>query len=295
MHPRTPLSSKQSKNFREKKRIQFAAKLILGVVVGGLFLFLVSYMSSVSALTITDIEVIGLDKEHVPQFRAAALKSLEGKYLGLFSRSNTFLFPHEELYALARAYPETDAVTFQRSGFDRVIATITEKEQHALVCTTLPDFTGALLSPDPEGACYFSDATGFIFKQAPSFSDTVYRRFYFPDLVVTPSREGGVGVFATSTTEFERITSVHEALSAHGIVVEATLSKGNNEYELYAHNPAPDASIVVVYFNTTVSTAEQVSNLISFWDHAVAAARAKGESVSFESIDVRYGAYVFYR
>jgi hypothetical protein len=293
MYSRTPISSRQSKNFnlkRKRKRIAVGVSGVFGMVA---LCFFLTYLFSSAVFKITDIRIAGIDTETTDSIHAAALDALTGAYAGIFSKSSTLFYPRSELMARVRTYPQVGEVEISRSGIHALVLNVTERKQAARICSTLPNFADTHSETDSEASCYFADERGYIFKPAPSFSGTVYPQFYFPDLVLSTSSQSAVGLFATSTEEFVKLREVYETVVASGISVEGMLAKSNNEYELYAHNADGDTSIVIIYFNTISSPTEQISNLISFWKHAQELARTNGRISSFDSIDVRYGSNIY--
>ncbi|MEK7641427.1 MAG: hypothetical protein AAB365_00355 [Patescibacteria group bacterium] len=297
-------ASRQSKSFTTKRRARTLLGVFGGIALVAGFLYIVSALSRVGPLTIETVRISGIDAESEQlALRASALGALEGSYLGIFSRANTLIYPKRTIVAKIKdQLASVERVSIDRDGAHTLNISIVEKEPAALVCVTLPDFNGTDLSLEDPGSCYFADGGGYIFKKAPSFTGNIYHRYYVPDLVSeASSTESVVGKSATSSDEFKALEKLYSTASANGIVSDAILIKANREYELYARNPPPvgaassAASTVVIYFNTLTSLEEQTANLVSFWKHMVDQARAKRETLQFDSIDVRYGANVFYR
>jgi hypothetical protein len=299
MFPRR--TSRQSKNFTAKRRMRTAFFVSVGVVSLALVVYCASAISSMESFQITAVSVDGVETDgEADALRASALESLQGAYLGIFSRANTLVYPKKTIGArITEEHPWVGAVSVSREGAHTIKLAVTEKESSALVCLTFPDFNGNDLSLEDPGSCYFADEAGFIFRKAPSFSGNVYRRYYMPDLGADASTtDAVVGTIATSSISFEALQKFYQSISEQGILVDAILVKPEGEYELYARNPAEDttsASTVVVYFNDSSPLDEQATNLVSFLRHATDQARAKKQSVRYDSIDIRYGSNVFYR
>lgn len=294
-------ASRQSKSFTAKRRtcaIILASASILSLAA---ILHVTSAISSADFLAITTVNVKGVETDiETDELRASALESLQGDYLGMFSRANTLIYPKKTIVAnIPQKFPWVGSVDVSREGAHGIELVVTEKEPAALICTTLPDFNGNDLSLEDPGSCYFADDKGFIFRKAPSFSGNVYHRYYAPELGADASTTDAlVGKFATSSVGFNKLDMFYASVSEQGIVVDAILMKPDGEYELYARNPTSDSSVastVVIYFNDASPLDEQATNLISFWKHMAEDARTKKQKLQFDSIDVRYGANVFYR
>lgn len=291
--------SRQSKTFAVRRRTRTMASIVAVVLVAILVIVIPSLLSSWSVFTLTNVQVSGVDQNEATAIHDIAMQAISGKYLGAFSRVNSFIYPKSHIKQLVKQkYPDIETIDVTRADLHTLTVTIHDKIPSALVCATLPDFNGNDLSLEDPGACYFTDATGLIFKKAPSFSGTMYNRYYIPDLASNTGETSSttlVGQYATSTSEFNRIQQVYSVVKQNDITADAILMKGAGEYELYVRNPNTSSSTAVVYFNTTSSTTEQVSNLISFWNHSVDVARSKNQRLEFDYIDVRYSPNVYHR
>lgn len=254
-------------------------------------------LSSWQALQITTIQVSGADEEYVSAIHDAATRELAGTYLGIMPRTNAYFYPRSRIReTIAGLYHAIESVDVFRTDRHTIVVTVHEKVPAALVCASLPDFDGDTISLLDSDSCYFVDAEGILFKKAPSFSGTLYDRYYMPDLAEREATSSAMlGSSATSTATFGIIRSIYSTIEGRGITVDAMLTKPSYEYELYVRNPGMSSSTAIVYFNTIASVDEQISNLISFWDHEVSRSRVDGKGVIFESIDVRYPPNVYHR
>jgi hypothetical protein len=304
MRPTSRLTSHQSRKFikRKKARGLVVGILIVVSIVSGLFAL--SRLSSLYALSIQTVEVQGADNDIAGSIQKVALNALEGKYLHLFSKSNTFIYPRDLVSsAVGSVSPRISSVKVKKSDMHTLEISVEEKAPKALVCANLPEFNGDSLSLENLDSCYFADTAGYIFASAPLFSGNIYNRYYAPDLSNTTSTENFViGSYATSSAEFTKLQEFYEGARLFGVDVLAILIKEAGEYELYARNSIQDQIVstssinaMVVYFNNSRSFRDQLVNLLSFWTKMKDQARSKGEVVNFDYIDVRYGSNVFYR
>lgn len=296
---RSRYSSRQSKTFTAKRRARDISRTIRIAGIVCLVILILWGLSCWSAFTITNVQVSGVEQEEVQAIHDKVMTAVSGRYLGLFPRDNSLIYPRSNIRdAIRSAYRDVESLAVRRSDRHTLTVAISEKKPAALVCATLPDFDGNDLTLDDSGACYFTDEVGRLFKKAPSFSGAVYNRYYIPDL--SASGDGAsstqlVGLQATSTVEFSTIQQIYSAIQHDNITVDAMLMKGGGEYELYIRNPDMGSSTAVIYFNTVSPVAEQVSNFISFWDHTLSDARAKKQRLEFDYIDVRYSPNVYHR
>lgn len=291
-------TSSQSKKFTLERRTRIGLFSTLVVVGCGSLIYFCSLIASWSAITISQVNVSGTDREEAEQIEESALASLRGDYLGIFARANSFLYPRSGIrQAIRSTYPAVATAVVARQGLKALSITIEEKHPAALVCVAYPDFDGNDLVLTDPGTCYFADATGYIFKKAPSFSGTVYHTYYIPELAPgTSTTDSVIGTYATSTDEFLRIEKFYSGVVADGIRVDAMFMKEGGEYELYARNQSRKGDTedivdtVVIYFNATGSIDEQLTNLISFWNHM----KTVRPVPRFSDIKLQYPPNVYY-
>lgn len=285
------VGSKQSGAFvrhRRERLVIGVGAVVISVVA---LVFTLSRLTMLPALSISGVAVEGAHPSLVAAVEQAALTSVSGRYLGLFSRANGMIYPRKQVEtSVAASVPQIASAEVSLRGLRTLVVTVTEREPEAVVCAGLPDFDGQSLMLDTAQACSFADADGRLYGQSPSFSGTSYKRYYAPV---------SDGIVATSTDEFHELQEFYDAVRRSGIGAEAILIKEGGEYELYLRNAsttaAPGGGTAVVYFNHARSFSEQLDNLVSFWTRMAEQAKAKRESLAFEYIDVRYGSNVFYR
>lgn len=300
MHPKSRLTSRQSAPFfkRRRERAIFSVGIALISILA--WVYVISRLSWLGVFAVTSVRVYGADRDVSGAVQAAALEALQGSYLGLFSRSNTLVYPHDAMVtAIRKSSARIDDADVRRDGRHGLAITITEKLPAAIVCAELPDFS-ADLSSNSSSDCYFADEKGFLFQKAPVFSGHIYDRYYAPALADNASSTGLVGSYATSTPEFQALQSFYETVKKNGIKIAGILVKEGGEYELYAENIgngslAQGSDLMVIYFNDARPLSDQLINLLSFWNRRVSEARAKHLTLRFDSVDVRYGSNVFFR
>lgn len=291
MRSRRHISS-QSRNFLKKKKGRGISIAALAIVSAVSWVFALSRLTHLAWFTIDSVKVIGADPDIANSLRAAAEAALKGDYIKLFSKSNSFLYPSKRIIeAVEAASPRLRDVAIEKDGLNSLVVSVNEKEEVAAVCDALPDFSFAGLN-SKDARCYAVDPTGFVFKPIDNIADRD-NRYYNPNIapIGTP-----IGSYIALTTEFRALQSFYGGVREVGINPEGVLVKDGGEYELYARNPGDSASndSMVVYFNDSNGIATELSNLVSFWKHAIDSA-APNKAVAFEYIDLRYGSNVFYR
>lgn len=292
--------SYQSKNFVDRRRQRLFVVVVLIFVAIVAWVFVLSRLTNVNALSIHDIVIVGTDTTISKEAKQVASRELEGKYLGLFYKDNIFVFPRKSIMqGIINISPKIATVKIQRYGWQAISIIITEKSPQAIVCAGLPDEMNAWFVSEYRGACYWADENGFVYEKTSSKNETKYNKYFIPDIDVLVG-DSFQAKFATSTQEFVLLQDFYDEIRKNGIYPQAILMKDNREYELYILNPnhsfaSDEKSLAVVYFNTSNSLSEQASNLVSFWKSMLDKTRSSGENISFEHIDIRYGSNVSYR
>ncbi len=111
-------------------------------------------------LLISSISVTGNDVTQASDIQNVVKENLQGKFLGLIPKSSIVFYPKSQIEkALATSMPRLSAVALTLTGADSVQVIVSERKPFALYCTD---------------KCYFMDETGYIYSEAPSFSDGVY-------------------------------------------------------------------------------------------------------------------------
>ena len=276
--------------------------MIIGIVASIVAIvslaFALSRFSALEYFSIESVRVYGADSDIVPIVQLVAYDAIQGSFLGIFSKSNAFIYPKAALTAaVINASPRILSAEVSRDGSKSLIISVTEKSPAAIVCAGLPDFdqNGAL---SDDGDCYAADESGLLFKKmAVSTGTPQIMRYYVPDL---PDDVSAIGSHATSTVEFAALQSFVAGARSAGIKPEGILFKDGGEYEMYADSSARSSGaatsspLIVVYLNDKAGFVSELSDMAAFWSHMTASAGA-GAPPSFEYIDLRYGSNVFYR
>lgn len=299
MLPRSRFEARQSKKFIERRQTRVIIIIALILISCATWLFSISRATHLNMFTVQAVNVHGADNDIIDSLQAAVYESMNGDYLGLFSKSNILLYPENKIITdVKQVSPRVESVSIKEESASSIGITVIEKTPAAIVCAGFPNFATAAGSDESVNDCYFADKAGYIFKAAPEFSGSVYNRYYIPDL-----GSAAIGNYATSSEKFAALLDFYNGVMKANISVAAILVKEGGEYELYARNPVQGASVAdlsdsdtaVIYFNDLRPFNDQLLNLVSFWKDADDKARKTHQRPAFEFIDVRYGSNVFYR
>jgi len=178
----------QSRKQKRKAPINPATLQLIKQLVKGFLFFLavglllasVWYVSRLEALTLKEIEVVGMETLNKVEIEAAVQPLLEGTYLGLIPRRFAWFYPEEAVVKAVSDIPKIKTVSLKVEDSKRLAFNVTEYFPDALWC----DYAN-------RSQCYFFDETGYGFAQAPNLTGGSLLRFF--TLQTNPER--GVNPF----------------------------------------------------------------------------------------------------
>ncbi|MCX6754694.1 MAG: hypothetical protein NTU81_02610 [Candidatus Nomurabacteria bacterium] len=153
-------------------------RLKFSILFFALFIFLIggfSYFSQDKHVTLEKLEITGTHIINQSDIEDEVLKDISGKYLHLFSRSNSFIYPHRQIYNnLLLNFPRIEKLSVYRDNLKTLHISLVERTGSSLYCgNDIPTN-----KEDIGENCYFINNDGFIFDKAPYFSGNVYFKYY---------------------------------------------------------------------------------------------------------------------
>lgn len=238
-----------------------------GAYVSGIPQFLVQTVA-ISGNTVTD----GMLIEDVVR------SELKGRYLGLFSKENSFLFPRRAIErAVLSEFQRVRSVEVARKGLNTVIVVVEERKPRALWCEgNTPFLKGKSLTE-----CYFLDNSGFIFSHSPDFSRNVFVR-YFGGVSATNT----IGSFFAQA-QFAEYDFFVQSLRGEKLPISDMVLLHSGDIELYLE------SGVKILFEARQDLGTILSNIKLLIEREELALLST--TPRFEYIDLRYGNKVFYK
>ena len=278
---RSSRNSRQSHTFNERRRKRRIVVASLSATIAVAWFVAVWAFINASWFSIQTVTVYGVDASVASSVKALAEATLKGKYLGLFSRSSTLIYPHDDIARnIGTTSPLIAGATIYREGLHGLGISVTPKTSSAIICSDLPDWNGSTLLVESATNCSFADISGHVFDAAPSFSGSAYNRYYMPSF----DRVAGAG------PHFADLQSLYENVRRIGIEPLGMLVGDDGEYELYASNRSA-TSTLIIYFNDSGTISTELANLTAFWNTI----DVKGSAPAYDYIDVRYAPNIFYR
>lgn len=178
-----------------RKRRRRARIFIVSVVSILLVLSCLVGLTYLSSLQIKDVAISGAQTLSSSTIEAFVRDRLAGEYWYVFSKSNIFLYPRQQIAAdLMRAYPVLASADVHAADFHTVVVNLVEREPRAILCSQ-------------DNRCLFMDENGVAYTDAPTFSEPVYLSYYGSTTDDTLPKQ-----FLTSP-EFQALSALVDAIA----------------------------------------------------------------------------------
>ena len=275
----TSNSLSREEYLRKKRNRRF---IKIGVLIFLLLLLvgLVSYASHRKEVRITRVYLFDgvlLTEEEVEK---KSLSFLEGSYLWLFPKNNTFFFPKDKLADyLKENFKRIDTISIKKKGLTAISIYIKERKPYAVWCKGLPNKTDEEIEE-----CFFMDQNSTIFAPAPNFSGSAYFKYYG-----VVSGESPIGKeYIASTTKFVDISDFVANVKSLSLKPLYIVEKGNDDFSLVLSGGGE------IYFDTKESLYKTAQNLSALLKTEALVGLDKN-NLPVEYIDLRFGNKLFYK
>jgi len=226
---------------RHNRRIHTLRMVVLFLILFITIVWALSFFSNSNKMAINNVVITGvhiIDKEKI---EAEVNKNISGKYVRLFAKSNSFIYPRNKIYNnLLLNFPRIESFSVYRDGLKTLHVDITERTGSFLYCgENIPE------NKDEVGEnCYFINNDGFIFDKAPYFSGNVYFKYY---LMVSNGSATPLGMQMLGVEEFHRIARFIDGVSSVGFKpIYIVISQDGTNYLYLEHEE--DKSIPNIIF-----------------------------------------------
>ncbi len=153
---------------KRRRRVRF---FIISVAFVLLVLSGLVGLTYLSSLQIKNVAISGAQTLSSSTVEAFVRERLAGEYWYVFSKSNIFLYPKQQIAAdLIKAYPVLASADVHADDFQSIAVNVVEREPKALWCPS--DASGQVFP------CFFMDENGIVYGDAPTFSEPVYLSYY---------------------------------------------------------------------------------------------------------------------
>lgn len=199
---------------------------------------------------------------------------LSGNYLFFYPKRNAFIYPERTIAThVINTFPSILSVETSLPSWQELHIDIRERTPKALWCgQSRADSTSST-------SCFFADDTGFIFNEAPRFSNGVYPVFYSSS---TPSP---IGTYIVASSTFAALILFGKELSTIGLIANEYDIKGNTCNVYYG-------TVSHIVIDCDADMDRMFRNLESF----ISDPRfASSTSTGFDYIDLRLGDKVTFK
>ena len=172
MQNKSVLNSPRIEELRKNKRKILRTKIIFWLIIVFIFFIGLVLLSRIKKINIDTVVVSGNKIVDTKAIEDVVKKDILGHYPFFFSKANAFIYPEKKIKVdLMNNFKRVLGVSLNVKNTKILEINIKEREGKYLWCGE------SLLSIDDK-KCYFIDDNGYIFDEAPYFSDGVYFKFY---------------------------------------------------------------------------------------------------------------------
>jgi hypothetical protein len=283
MQKRGVLHSPRLSELKRQRRQFLVSKIFIGVITFALLFTGLVYLSRASFMNIGNIVVEGNKVADAELISKTAMEAMSGKYLWLFPKTNTLFYPEKKVKsALENNFKRLTDINLDLTG-TKLKVTVAERVSVYTWC-------GPKTTLDSKEKCYFTDKDGFIFEEAPYFSEEVYFKFYgsFADA------DEALGKYF-APDNFESFIKLKKDLENIGLKPVAIYKVDDEDGEVLLSSKNLRRDNPIINFKLS-SNPDEISDTLGT---AILAEPLKTELkkkyATLEYIDLRVGSKVYYR
>lgn len=287
----------QSAKLRDKKRKQKRLKNIL-IISAGIFIFsLVVYLLNASFLSIQQIIIDEVEYSNRNDIELAIKEKIEGRYLGMFSRSNALIFSRTKIAREIKSkFPSIKSVDVDLKGLTTINVQLEEYVSTALWCdvpvtpastlihdeseeekvSVIPQTLSSVGSPN----CFFVNDEGIIFAPTDFDSNTEIIKT-FGKILSDPLRQS-----YTDKKTFQDLIEFSKLLRRLNIVADQIWTTNGEVYAFVTKER------VKIYIDSESDVVSMFDNLDTVMKRD---AINKAQFSNIDYIDLRFGNRVFYK
>ncbi|MEK7088433.1 MAG: hypothetical protein AAB952_01715 [Patescibacteria group bacterium] len=253
------------------------ARLMSGILILIIFtiaIFSLSWFLSQPFVVINNLTVSGNSLVAASDIIAAVKNILTDSYLGLFTKSNIFIYPEKTIrQTLTATFPAIKDIRGNIKSWQTLQLSVEERAPFALWCRTI-DATD----------CFYLDDDGLIFSTAAIFSDSIFLKFSGGQISASSSP---IGKNFLPSDEFRRLNFFLDSLAPLNLM-PASLIAGVDEYQIYLKN---GGRLIISIDDDLSKVLENLETILS--SDNLKKALARGGVIDY--IDLRYGNKIFYK
>lgn len=283
------LTSPRMEDIKRKRKIR---RLRLSILVFILIVTIVGtlgYFSSNSRITINKVVVSGTRIINMSEVEKASEDILSGKYLYLFSRRNSFIYPKRQIYnTLLVDFPRINTLSIYRDGWNTLHIDISERAGSYLYCgVSVPE-----VEEEIGENCYFINNDGYIFDKAPYFSGNVYFKYY-SSITDNLNPANPLSQQMLPPEDFHRLVRFIDGVTMLGFKPTHLVMNTNNSF-LYLEHTAGSTSPQII-FKDEDNLEDILDNLSSSMSKPEFANEIHSKYTTLLYIDLRFKNKVLYK
>ncbi|HEY5588295.1 MAG TPA: hypothetical protein VIK86_04985 [Candidatus Paceibacterota bacterium] len=200
-----------------------------------------SFFSGDKHLTIDKVLITGTHIINQSDIESEIFQDMSGKYLYLFSRNNSFIYPHQKIYKdLILNFPRIQSLSLKRDNLKTLHIDIVERTGSSLYCgSNIPEN-----KEDIGENCYFINNDGLIFDKAPYFSGNVFFKYYLTlkDYDINP-----LGKQVVDINQFHKLTGFIDEIISLGFKPISIVVEQDGTNSLYLNHGVNDTSPKIIF------------------------------------------------
>ncbi len=270
-----------------KRRIYILRLFILFLILFISIIGASSFFSFNKNFTINKIIVTGTSIINPADIISSVNKELSGKYYGLYSRANSFIYPQKEIYNnLITNFSRIKEISITKINFNTLQINIKERLASYLYCGSIIPDIKSQLGED----CYFINDDGYIFGKAPYFSGNVYFKYY----VKINNESNPIGQNIFEINQFHKLTYFIKGITNLGFKpIYLVINKDGIDSLYLAHKT--DETTPKIIFDTNNNLVNILSNLTTAMTKIEFTKAIKSEYNTLLYIDLRFKDKVLYK
>jgi hypothetical protein len=269
------------KRRNRRVRLSILVCILVITIIGAL-----GFYSSNRYVTFNKVVVTGTRIINISEVERTVEAMLAGKYLYIFSRNNSFIYPENQIYdKLMATFPRIDRLSLRRDGLNNLKIEISERAGSYLYCgASVPE-----VEVEVGENCYFVNNDGYIFDKAPYFSGNVYFKYYVP----LPENTEPLSSQMLPSEDFHKLVRFVDGISSLGLKPTHLVIGAINSFLYLEHEATATAPYIILKGENNLE--DIFNNLSSSMEKSEFANEIHSKYTTLLYIDLRFKNKVLYK
>ncbi|PIR69132.1 hypothetical protein COX93_00270 [Candidatus Nomurabacteria bacterium CG_4_10_14_0_2_um_filter_30_12] len=279
------LNSPRLLRFKKKRRTILMRKIFFLFFI--LVLVGLSFLFRWKNLNISNIKITGNKVIETKAIEDIVKENITGYYFYFFPKTNFIIYPQSKINAeLMSKFKRIKDISINNKNIKTLDISLTER-------TALYTYCGSSIDLIPESQnqkCYFIDEDGYIFDEAPYFSEGIYLKFYG---IIDNNEENPSGSYFFPSY-FKKLITLKETLNKIGIKPVAFFIEDNKDVNVFLSSSSTQIGPKII-FKLDSDFEKIIENLQSVLTTEPFQTDFKNKYSSLLYIDLRFGNKVYYK